>query len=73
MEARRKTQVEQMIFYAVRAGAFRAAARVYLDAAATFEAAAAINSAKARGLADRIAMAGCVNTPATRLPGRQER
>ena len=49
--------VERMIFHAVRAGAFRAAARDFTDARATFEAAADVNSTRVAALADQIAMA----------------
>lgn len=65
--------VERLVFHLVRAGAFRAAMDVYPDAREVFRQAAEINSAKACGLADRVAMAGCVNTPAARQPGRLER
>lgn len=48
--------LERMIAYAVRAGAFRAAARDYPDVSGTYQAAADINSAKAATLAGQIAM-----------------
>lgn len=58
--------VERLVFFAVRAGAFRAAARQFFDARETFEQAAAINSAKVTALASAIAMAGTA-IPAARL------
>jgi hypothetical protein len=52
--------VGKMIGYAVRAGAFRAGARTYPEAAETMLAAAQVNSAKVAALAYQIAMArGC--------------
>ena len=58
--ARGGTQVERLIFHAVRAVDFRLAAIVYPESAATFERAAAVNSARTSRLADQIAMArGC--------------
>lgn len=66
------TLVLRMIFHAARAGAFRRAAIDYPSAAPTFEAAAALNSAKACRLADQIAM-GSVGALPARMPGRLER
>jgi hypothetical protein len=49
--------VERMIHFAVRAGAYRRAATQFPESAATFMAAAQVNSARVAALADRIAMA----------------
>lgn len=63
-EVRREaTEIERLIFHACRAGAFRAAARVYVEAAPTFERAADLNSAKARGLALEIATGAAATAP----------
>lgn len=62
-------EVEKLIGYAVRAGAFRAAARDYPQASATFMAAAAVNSERVRRAAEQIAMAGRANVRATRMGG----
>ncbi len=48
----------ELIRYATRAGAFRAAQREYPDAASAFERAAALNSARVAALADQIATPG---------------
>lgn len=65
--------VERLVFLAVRAGAFRAAARDYPEAAETFTAAADLNSARAATLADTIAKAGPGKVSSVRMAGRQER
>jgi hypothetical protein len=60
MEDGRSAQVERLIRYAVRAGAFRAGARTYPQAAETMLAAAQVNSERVRRAAEQIAMArGC--------------
>lgn len=64
-----QTNVERLIFHAVRAGAFRAAARQFKDAAPTFEAAADVNSAKACRLADEIAKPGPCRASGVRIGG----
>ncbi|UPT53145.1 hypothetical protein [Synechococcus phage Yong-M4-211] len=56
MEVDRKTL--ELIRIACRAGAFRAAARHYPDASATFRRAADVNSARVAALADQIATPG---------------
>lgn len=67
MEGRTSAQVLRMIDHAVRAGAFRAGARNYPQASATFMAAAELNSAKAATLASAIATAGPGKVPAARM------
>jgi hypothetical protein len=67
MEDGRSAQVERLIGYAVRAGAFRAAARDYIDARATFEAAAGVNSAKVAALAYQIATTGPCRVSSDRM------
>lgn len=63
--------VERLVFHAVRAGAFRAAARVYFDARETFEQAADINSAKVAALASQIATTRGANLGCVRMRHRE--
>ena len=69
MEDGQSAQLERLIGYAVRAGAFRAAARDYVDAAPTFLAAAQVNSERVRRAAEQISMAGRANVRANRTGG----